>query len=61
MPALTQRTLLGAVLMLVGTVLFGPAALPGVTGVISYGLVPGILLLTVGTYLVGTDVGGKPV
>ncbi|MFB6157782.1 MAG: hypothetical protein ABEJ34_08075 [Haloferacaceae archaeon] len=56
-----RRTLLGVALMLLGVALFVPPALPSVTGPTVYALVPGILLLTAGTYLIGTDVSGTPV
>jgi hypothetical protein len=57
---LTQRGLLGAGLMLVGTVAFLPllgptSTLPEVL------LVAAAALLTLGTYMVGTDVTGKAV
>ncbi|MFB6305110.1 MAG: hypothetical protein ABEH47_08080 [Haloferacaceae archaeon] len=56
-----RRTLLGLALMLVGVALSAPLVLPSLTGSLTYALVPGVLLLTAGTYLIGTDVTGHPV
>jgi len=61
MLGLSQRGLIGIVLMLVGTAAFFPAVFPG--GMSSpLDLLPlaAAALLTLGTYLVGTDVEGRP-
>lgn len=61
MLGLSQRGLIGIVLMLVGTVGFFPAVFPGSTSLLDLLLLVAAALLTVGTYLVGTDVEGRPV
>jgi len=61
MLGLTQRGLIGIVLMIVGTVAFYPTAFPGTTSTIDMLSVVAAALLTIGTYLVGTDVEGRPV
>ncbi|WP_164974647.1 hypothetical protein [Halegenticoccus tardaugens] len=55
----TRKGTLGLALMIVGTIAF----LPGVSPEASLGLLvlPAAVLLTVGTYLVGTDGVGRPV
>ncbi|GAB6861871.1 hypothetical protein ACFR97_10935 [Haloplanus litoreus] len=58
---LTQRGLIGIVLMIVGTVAFYPPVFPGTTSTIDLLGVAAAALLTIGTYLVGTDVEGRPV
>ncbi|GGJ13016.1 hypothetical protein GCM10008995_23570 [Halobellus salinus] len=49
------RVLVGIALILVGSVLFVPAILPNASTVSTYALVPAALLLTAGTWLVGTS------
>jgi hypothetical protein len=49
------RVLTGIALILVGTLLFVPAALPNASTFSTYALVPAALLLTAGTWLVGTS------
>jgi len=58
---LTQRGMIGIVLMIVGTVAFFPTVFPGTTRTIDLVAVAAAALLTIGTYLVGTDVDGRPV
>jgi hypothetical protein len=58
---LKQRGLIGIVLMVVGTVAFLPTVFPGTTRTIDLVAVAAAALLTLGTYLVGTDVDGRPV
>jgi hypothetical protein len=57
---LTQRGLLGIVLMIVGTVAFLPTVFPGTSRGVDLVAVAAAALLTIGTYLVGTDVEGSP-
>jgi hypothetical protein len=57
----SKKALIGLVLMVVGTLAFLPSVLPGVSGVSVYALAVAALVLTVGTYLVGTSGGGRPV
>jgi len=61
MLGLTQRGLIGIVLMIVGTVAFYPTLFPGTTRTVSLTAVAAAALLTLGTYLVGTDMDGRPV
>ena len=49
------RVLTGLALILVGTLLFVAAVLPNASGLSTYALVPAALLLTAGTWLVGTS------
>ena len=56
---MSKRTLVGIVLLFVGSVLLFPAAGVGTQG-IAWVLVPATVLMAAGTYLVGTDVSGKP-
>jgi hypothetical protein len=49
------RVLTGLALILVGSVLFVPAILPNAPELLTYALVPAAMLLTVGTWLVGTS------
>jgi hypothetical protein len=60
MLGLSRRGLLGVVLMIVGTVAFLPVLTPGST-LSTIVLVAAAALLTLGTYLVGTDVSGRAV
>jgi hypothetical protein len=61
MLGLTQRGLFGIVLMIVGTVAFYPVIFPGTASTVDLLSVAAAALLTIGTYLVGTDVKGRPV
>jgi hypothetical protein len=61
MLGLTQRGMIGIVLMIVGTVAFLPTVFPGTTRTIDMVAVVAAALLTLGTYLVGTDMNGRPV
>ena len=47
--------------MLVGTVGFLLALTPNVPQLLSIALAPAVLILALGTYLVGTDMSGGPV
>jgi hypothetical protein len=51
----------GLALMLIGTLAFVPALFPNAGGVASYLVLPAVVVLTVGTYLVGTNIEGRPV
>jgi fucose permease len=55
------RVLVGLALILVGSVLFVPAVLPNTSQLFTYALFPAALLLTVGTWLVGTAGESSPV
>ena len=57
----SQRSIVGVVLILVGTALFLPAVIPSTGGFVLVALVAGTATLVVGTYLVGTDVKGQVV
>lgn len=57
---LSTRTLVGIALILVGSVLFLPATGVTATGIATVLLAPATIILTAGTYLVGTDVKGAP-
>jgi hypothetical protein len=61
MLGLTQRGLLGIVLMIVGTAAFFPTLFPGTTPTIDLVAVAAAALLTIGTYMIGTDMDGRPV
>jgi hypothetical protein len=61
MLGLTQRGLIGIVLMIVGTAAFYPTLFPGTTLSVDLTAVVAAALLTLGTYLVGTDMDGRPV
>ncbi|MFB6103048.1 MAG: hypothetical protein ABEJ73_10840 [Haloplanus sp.] len=56
----TQRGLIGIVLMIVGTAAFFPTVFPNTTLTVDMVAVVAAALLTIGTYLVGTDVEGYP-
>ena len=56
-----HKATVGYVLMLLGTLGLVPAVFPSVVGVLSLITVPAVIVLTVGTYLVGTDIQGRPV
>jgi hypothetical protein len=58
---LTQRGLVGVLLMIVGTVALLPGTSPDATTLLTWILLPAAALLTLGTYLVGTDVRGQAV
>ncbi|WP_136590351.1 hypothetical protein [Salinigranum halophilum] len=58
---LSKQGLVGVVLMLVGVLAFLPGLAPSSGQVATIALLPAALLLTYGTYLVGTDGGGRPV
>ena len=56
-----HKATIGYVLMLLGTLGLVPAVLPGVDGTLSLVTVPAVIVLTIGTYFVGTDIQGRPV
>jgi hypothetical protein len=58
---LTQRGVIGVVLMIVGTAAFFPTLAPRTTLTVDLVAIAAATLLVVGTYLVGTDVEGNPV
>lgn len=55
-PGFSSRGVLGFVLMAAGVVALFPGALPTASTLFSYLLLPAAVVLTLGTYLVGTDV-----
>lgn len=57
----TQRSLIGIVLIVVGTAAFLPAVFPGTSFTVDLLPAAAAAVLTLGTYLVGTDVDGRPV
>jgi hypothetical protein len=58
---LSKKGIVGLVLMVVGLLAFFPGLAPGSGTIATLVLLPAALLLTYGTYLVGTDGGGRPV
>ncbi|MFB6255226.1 MAG: hypothetical protein ABEH58_00615 [Haloplanus sp.] len=56
----TQRGMIGIVLMIVGTVAFFPTVFPGTAWTVDMIALVAAALLTLGTYLVGTDIEGRP-
>jgi hypothetical protein len=58
---LSKTGLVGVVLMVVGALAFLPGLAPGSGQVATLALLPAALLLTYGTYLVGTDGQSRPV
>ncbi|ADQ66483.1 hypothetical protein GL213_04430 [Halogeometricum borinquense] len=56
----SKKALVGLVLMVVGTLAFVPSAL-GTASVPVYALAVAALVLTAGTWLVGTSGDGRPV
>jgi uncharacterized membrane protein len=60
MLGITQRSFMGLVLLVAGTVAFLPAVFPGTSLTIDLLPVVATALLTIGTYLIGTDVEGYP-
>jgi hypothetical protein len=61
MLGLTTRGLLGIALMIAGALAFLPGLSIGAGTVLVWLLVPAAAALTLGTYLVGTDVRGRVV
>lgn len=61
MLGLRQRSMIGIVLMIVGTVAFLPVVSTGTTRTVDLAALAAAALLTIGTYLVGTDMDGRPV
>ncbi|WP_416840698.1 hypothetical protein [Haloferax sp. DFSO52] len=57
----SRNALIGVVLMLVGTVAMLPAALPNTEQLFSYAVVLGAAAIVLGTWMVGTSEGGRPV
>ena len=51
----------GYALMLLGTLGLVPIVFPNVDGMLSLMAVPAVIILTLGTYFVGTDIQGRPV
>lgn len=60
MLGLSQRSAIGIVLMIAGTAAFFPPSFVSASGSMSYLAVVATALLTIGTYLIGTDVEGYP-
>ncbi|MCL9816678.1 hypothetical protein [Natronocalculus amylovorans] len=61
MDTLPQQTFIGAALMVIGTLLFLPALTAGSGTFEIVALVAAAIILTIGTLLVGTSEGGRPV
>jgi hypothetical protein len=57
----SSRGVQGLALMVVGSLLFLPAMFSGTPPLVNWVLVPAIVVLTVGTWMVGTDMDGRPV
>ncbi|ELZ96763.1 hypothetical protein C440_03278 [Haloferax mucosum ATCC BAA-1512] len=57
----SRKAMVGLVLMIIGTVGMMPGSLPGSEPSLTYALIPGALALTLGTWMVGTSEGGRPV
>lgn len=60
MLGMTLRSIIGLVLMLVGTVAFYPTIFPNTAFSIDLLTVLAAALVTIGTYLIGTDMNGRP-
>lgn len=58
---MSTQSIVGAVLMVVGTVAFLLALTPNAPQLLHVALAPAALILALGTYLVGTDMSGRPV
>ena len=58
---MAAKATIGAVLMAIGVLGFVPSVSSATDGLLAYALVPAILLLTLGTWMVGTDMSGRPV
>lgn len=58
---MNSQTIVGAALILIGTVGFLLAITPNASQLFSVALAPAVLILALGTYLVGTDMSGRPV
>ncbi|MFB6108201.1 MAG: hypothetical protein ABEJ82_05080 [Haloplanus sp.] len=61
MLGLSQRGLIGIVLMVVGVAAFFPTVFPNTSLTMDLLTVVAAALLTIGTYLIGTDMDGRPV
>ncbi|MDS0294503.1 hypothetical protein [Halogeometricum luteum] len=57
----SKKALVGLVLMVVGTLAFLPGLSAGAEALSVYGLAVAAVVLTAGTYLVGTSGDGRPV
>ncbi|SFG44856.1 hypothetical protein SAMN04488063_2082 [Halopelagius inordinatus] len=57
----SKKSIVGAVLMVVGTLAYLPGVLSGTSELATYGLVLATALLTIGTYILGTSGDGRPV
>jgi len=57
----STRVLAGVALIVVGTLLFIPGALPNSAQLFTYALLPAAALVTIGTWLVGTSEGSPTV
>ena len=58
---LSHKAGLGYALMLLGTLGLVAVVFPDVDGMLSLIAVPAVIVLTIGTYFVGTDIQGRPV
>jgi hypothetical protein len=58
---MSSRSVVGAVLMVIGTLAFLLAITPSTPMVTRVALAPAVLILALGTYMVGTDMDGRPV
>lgn len=58
---MNKKTIAGAVLLLVGTLLFVPSVYATTEFLWTLALAPAALMLAAGSYLVGTSEGGRPV
>lgn len=56
-----HKAAVGYVLMLLGTLGLAAVVFPGVDGVLALVAVPAVIVLTIGTYFVGTNDQGRPV
>ncbi|ELZ32844.1 hypothetical protein C474_06210 [Halogeometricum pallidum JCM 14848] len=57
----SKKALVGLVLMVVGTLAFLPGLFSGAEALSIYGLAVAAVVLTAGTYLLGTSGNGRPV
>ena len=56
-----HQAAVGYALMLLGTIGLVLIVFPSVDGILSFMAVPAVIILTLGTYFVGTDIQGRPV
>ena len=56
-----HKAVVGYALMLLGTLGLVAVVFPSVDGMVSFVAIPAVIVLTIGTYFVGTNNQGRPV